>query len=402
MSPTRIENWRALDLTAAQRAAVEARQPHDAMPEDVRAAAVAAIQARRITAAEVAATLRVSASAVTGWCRGKVVKAGERRAPVQAAETPPEVVPADGPLLLRDRTGERRAAVAAAPGKAEDGAEHSAAADVEPEPGDAASDAPEPPAEAMGADLDPEAEVTAEAPGADAFKNTNGNLEPDTADRALGVITEARRALARIHNDSHWQDWIAIGRALVAGRDEAMRKAGTNAPQGPPYRRAYAAWLDAAGLDLSGINPPAKAALYELVDNLPAVERWRATLTATERHESTHPRAVLRRWRAATTPPPPPDPTAPPPAPTGIRAQLAEAIEERDRLKATIEGDALDPLSIVATAPEETVARALVQRWSTREVRKFATALIERAEARDRKREALKAKAKAADGPTRH
>jgi len=45
------------------------------------------------------------------------------------------------------------------------------------------------------------------------------------------------------------------------------------------------------------VPPSARAKLFTLMENLPAVEAWRANLTETQRERFNHPSAVLRNYR---------------------------------------------------------------------------------------------------------
>lgn len=225
------------------------------------------------------------------------------------------------------------------------------------------------------------ADIAAPEPG----DGETTQCSPNTigSEDAAEIVAAAREALSRIRR-AHWSDWVAVARAVAAGRDQAMKQAGTLQPFGRGYQRAFDEWTQTAGLDLAGIDGPTRAALYQVFDNLDAIEKWRATLTQPERLRLNHPRGCIAKWQSATRVPPPRDPEAHKPAAKGLRSEVMRLTEENDQLRKMAEGEALDPFEVVLTADEETVARALVQRWSTPELRRFAMALIERAEARDR------------------
>jgi hypothetical protein len=108
---------------------------------------------------------------------------------------------------------------------------------------------------------------------------------------------EAEEAAMRIKRGDHWLDWLAIGEGLMVGRLRAMRRAGTNAPVGAAYNKAFGAWLDARkwarDLDKATRNHALWAA-----DNRDAIERWRETLAQNARARMNHPTTVKRAFDA--------------------------------------------------------------------------------------------------------
>jgi hypothetical protein len=73
-----------------------------------------------------------------------------------------------------------------------------------------------------------------------------------------------------------WGDYIELGTKLQPLRDEAWRRAGSPQPKGKAYNREMSKLLkeyEAYGLDM---DPNARAALLHIMDNLEAVQEWRA------------------------------------------------------------------------------------------------------------------------------
>jgi len=110
----------------------------------------------------------------------------------------------------------------------------------------------------------------------------------------------------------------------------ALNQVGSNAPQGSAYNRTFGDWLQANKFD--DMDKGERSRLFTIMDNLGEVERWRGTLTLTERLRLNHPNAVLRKWKAATTPPKPKKEG------TTTAEELAPALEENERLKKEIAG----------------------------------------------------------------
>jgi hypothetical protein len=96
--------------------------------------------------------------------------------------------------------------------------------------------------------------------------------------------------------DATWNDWMAIGNALLIGRQDAVAAAETN--HGSRYNSEFDSWL--ARYHFDDIDQGDRSRLIEVINNLSAIEAWRATLTRTARLRLSHPSSVLRKWKAAT------------------------------------------------------------------------------------------------------
>jgi hypothetical protein len=95
-----------------------------------------------------------------------------------------------------------------------------------------------------------------------------------------------------------WGDWMTIGEGLLEGRRWAMQVAGTNKPEGKGYVLAFNEWLKRYRVD--DMDKSDRAKLLQLMEERPAVEEWRATLTDYERRNLNNPIVVWRKWSAAT------------------------------------------------------------------------------------------------------
>ena len=120
----------------------------------------------------------------------------------------------------------------------------------------------------------------------------------DESDR---IVRQGTAAWRRIKKEKSWNDWMAVGDALHVGRTFAMNDAGTNAPIGKGYNLAFNQFLIDAQLD--DMDPSDRAKLFTVMENRPAIEQWRATLSQTERLRLNHPTSVLRKWQQATKEP---------------------------------------------------------------------------------------------------
>jgi hypothetical protein len=100
------------------------------------------------------------------------------------------------------------------------------------------------------------------------------------------------RRLAGQSQTRMWGDWMTIGDDLLEGR-----VAGTNKPEGRGYVTAYAEWLKR--FKVEDMDKSDRAKLLQLMEERPAVEEWRATLTDYERRNLNNPIVVWRKWTAA-------------------------------------------------------------------------------------------------------
>jgi hypothetical protein len=113
------------------------------------------------------------------------------------------------------------------------------------------------------------------------------------------IVELGRAAWERRKQGADWEDWKAVGAALLVGRREAMREAQTNEPAGKAYSKAFSDWLKAHHFD--DIDKSDRAKLLQMMEKLEDVEAYRASLSPAERMRLNHPNSV---WRAFTSPDP--------------------------------------------------------------------------------------------------
>jgi hypothetical protein len=131
-----------------------------------------------------------------------------------------------------------------------------------------------------------------------------------------------------------WEDRLAIGKALEAGRAEVIRSLHTNKPHGRRFEKAMGGWLIANRF--KEINKATRSQLLDCLKHKTEIEKWRAQLTDSERWKFNHPDTVLKKWKASTVVP---DPNASPKVTPYAKLQTEHMalIEERDRYKAEVE-----------------------------------------------------------------
>jgi hypothetical protein len=119
----------------------------------------------------------------------------------------------------------------------------------------------------------------------------------DNIDR-IGRAMMAAWARVKKAQTRMWGEWMTIGEGLLEGRRWAMQVAGTNRPEGKGFVMAYSEWLKRYKVD--DMDKSDRAKLLQLMEERPAVEEWRATLTDYDRRNLNNPVIVWRKWTAAT------------------------------------------------------------------------------------------------------
>lgn len=185
-------------------------------------------------------------------------------------------------------------------------------------------------------------------------------MREEDSDRVSRQTTEAWR---RLKKDRNWGDWIKVGEGLRLWRDEAMRAAGTNRPEGKGYNQAFGDRLTKYKLD--DMDKGDRSRLFAVMDNLPAIEAWRQGLPLKDRLKLNHPSTVLRNWRAFQA-------KNDPDADTGKADEAA--LKEIDNLpKLTPIDEPHDPLAAIRELEAE-VARLNAELREARDARVIAVA----------------------------
>ena len=140
-----------------------------------------------------------------------------------------------------------------------------------------------------------------------------------TNDLTFEAITykEYRTAKRNLQKIRDFADWMKIARGYDQARREAMHSAGTNSPQGPAYREAFARIDRREKLidrDDEGYEFPSKedrTYCIKVIENYDTpshdprrapIKAWRDGLYPHERAKLNHPKSVWTAYWAATEP----------------------------------------------------------------------------------------------------
>jgi len=113
-------------------------------------------------------------------------------------------------------------------------------------------------------------------------------------------IAAGREAWQRLqsHQRTAWADWFEVGKAFKIGRDAALVAANAKTPYGKAYTRIFGNWVRDNGLD--EIRKAHRSRLMQCVENIAAIDAWRAALPERRRNSYNHPDAVWFAWRRDT------------------------------------------------------------------------------------------------------
>jgi hypothetical protein len=89
-----------------------------------------------------------------------------------------------------------------------------------------------------------------------------------------------------------------VAELFAHGRKLAMLRGHANKPEGKGYNLNFSSWLDAHP-KLRSIDKATRNHAMQCIDNIDAIEVWRATLADNQRQTINHPSTVLRRFKAA-------------------------------------------------------------------------------------------------------
>lgn len=119
------------------------------------------------------------------------------------------------------------------------------------------------------------------------------------SDLGDNVYAHGRAAWRRLKSNKNWnwRDWIIVGDSMMKARAEAFEEASTNKAVGGRYNQAFGRILRHERLD--GIDSATRNHLFQVMDNLPAIEAWRQPLAQNLKERLNHPLSVLRRWKAS-------------------------------------------------------------------------------------------------------
>ena len=112
----------------------------------------------------------------------------------------------------------------------------------------------------------------------------------------LGKAMQAAWGRVKKSEARLWGDWMIIGDGLMEGRVWAMRRAGTNVPEGKGYIMAYNEWLNR--WRVTDIDKSVRAKLLNVIENRAEVEEWRSVQP--DKRKLNNPDVVWRKYQAAT------------------------------------------------------------------------------------------------------
>jgi hypothetical protein len=111
------------------------------------------------------------------------------------------------------------------------------------------------------------------------------------------LVKVANEALDRINATG--DDWLIVSEAYDLGRRLAMAEAHTDKPVGKRYNAAFEAWCKRTSFNLDRVDKTIRRDLARIMEDRPAFNAWRASLTAKQRHLWNHPTVMWRHFTQA-------------------------------------------------------------------------------------------------------
>jgi hypothetical protein len=100
-----------------------------------------------------------------------------------------------------------------------------------------------------------------------------------------------------ISKSGSFDNWSHIAKALLVGKNVALRTSDTN--RGRRYALAFSQWAQQHGFDR--MPAATRSTAIQLGENLAAITQWRSTLPERQRKRLTHPQSIVCRWKASLT-----------------------------------------------------------------------------------------------------
>jgi len=113
------------------------------------------------------------------------------------------------------------------------------------------------------------------------------------------IVSAGRRAWGELKKKDLWPHWVAVGRAIQAGRAAMMNYLRIDPnrnepPSGRQWSEHFGAWLREIGFD--EIDKGVRSRLEKCMDYLPEIESWREDIGLTLRQQYNHPNTVWRHF----------------------------------------------------------------------------------------------------------
>lgn len=113
------------------------------------------------------------------------------------------------------------------------------------------------------------------------------------------IVSAGRRAWSELKQRDLWPQWVAVGRAIQAGRAAMMSylridPSRNEPPSGRQWSEHFGAWLKETGFD--EIDKGVRSRLERCMDYLPEIEAWREDIGLTLRQQYNHPNTVWRHF----------------------------------------------------------------------------------------------------------
>lgn len=159
------------------------------------------------------------------------------------------------------------------------------------------------------------------------------NVDKQAEEYEAKTVADAEAAVDVVRSGHTWKVWKTICTGFHTGRLMALRKAGTNQPQGKNYNRAFSVWLGEHP-KLNSLDKATRNHCLWCAEHMVELDAWFPTLADNQREVWNHPTSVKRNFDKAHGP----DKDAPPKqkAPSkgeAVQEEMERIARERDDWK---------------------------------------------------------------------
>ncbi len=110
---------------------------------------------------------------------------------------------------------------------------------------------------------------------------------------AQPVIRHGQAAWRRLAYEQTWQDWLSVGEALEAGREQIEQQIRERG--GGNFNRLFGSWLDSHGF--GGLHKSVRSRLHSCMEHREAIEKWRQSIGKAAAAKLNHPHAIWHKFK---------------------------------------------------------------------------------------------------------
>lgn len=120
----------------------------------------------------------------------------------------------------------------------------------------------------------------------------------DNIDERIASGIQAFKKIKR-SNALNFAMWVAVAEGLEAGKQKLLQRLQLNRLDTYIGRNAFSSWLKESGYQ--AVPAAERTYLAKIIENLPEIQAWQASLSDAQRLRWNHPRMIWSHWQRQTT-----------------------------------------------------------------------------------------------------